>query len=184
MAEPTPTTQTPENKKRLLALFERILPLIDGIADKLRFVLILGVLMMIWIGVWLLVIKHFSMGVSVAVLGLTLLPLVILFQFWWALEELKDLPNIAGQMLGDAKNEIKESVQGIRAGNIPKLGFLSASKGLWSLGSMLRESKELLGSYVSISTLVNPFMLILGVISLGSVFLLLLVSVILVFLAL
>lgn len=184
MAEPAPNTQAPENKQRLLALFERILPLIDGVADKLRFVLILGVLMVIWIGVWLLVIKHFSLTISLLALGLGLLPLIVLFQFWWALEELKDLPNIAGQMLGDAKNEIKESVQGIRAGNIPKLGFLSASKGLWSLGSMLRESKELLGSYVSISTLINPFMLILGVASLGSVFLLILISMVLVFLAL
>jgi hypothetical protein len=183
LEQPISTTSSTENKQRLLALFGRLLPLVDGIADKLRFVLVIGVLSIAWVGVWLVVIKHFSLTVTFLVIGLSMLPLLILLRFWWALEELKDLPDIAGQMLGDAKNEIKESVQGIRSGNIPKLSFLSATKGMWSLGSMLSDSRELLGSYISISTLINPFMLILGVVSLCFVFFLLLVSVGLGFLA-
>jgi hypothetical protein len=107
-----------------------------------------------------------------------------LLRFWWSLEELKDLPNIAGQMLGDAKDEIRDNVQNIRAGKVAKLNFLSATKGLWSVGAMLRETKGMLGSYISITTLVNPFMLVLGVMSLGFVFILGLMSVVLVFLAL
>jgi hypothetical protein len=39
----------------------------------------------------------------------------------------------------------------------------------------------LVGSYISISTLVNPFMLVLGVISFVSVFLLFLLGIMLVF---
>ncbi|NOT86091.1 MAG: hypothetical protein HOP02_15215 [Methylococcaceae bacterium] len=183
MSEP-PSTPAPDQKKRLLDLFGRILPLVDGMADKLRFVLVIGVLLLIWIGTWLLVIKHVALGISLVVIGLALLPLLILLRFWWALEELKDLPNIAGQMMGDAKDEIRESVRGIRAGDVSKLNFVSATKGLWSLGSMLKDSRELLGSYISLSTLVNPFMLILGVLSLGSVLVLMVVSIVLVFLAL
>lgn len=176
-------TEPTDKKQRLLVIFERLLPLVDSVADKLRFVLIVGLLTLAWVGTWLMLIKHFSMTISLIVVGLCVLPLLILLRFWWALEELKDLPAIAGQMLGDAKDEIKASVQDIRAGNTQKLSFLSATKGLWSIGSMLRESKEFLGSYISISTLINPFMLILGVISLVFIFCLLFVGIILGFMA-
>lgn len=183
MSEPDVSVVTPEKKQRLLALFTKLLPLVDALADKLRFVLIVGVLALIWIGIWLGFIKHFSLLITLSVVGLISLPLLILLRFWWSLEELKDLPTIAGQMMGDAKNELRESVQNIRTGKSSKLSFLSATKGLWSVGSMLREGKELIGSYISISTLVNPFMLILGAISLGFVFSLTVASVILAFLA-
>jgi hypothetical protein len=137
------------------------------VADKLRFVLIVGALLIGWIGIWLYVIKHFSLTVTLSVVALAF-PLLILFRFWWAFEELKDLPDIAGQMMGDAKDEFRLSIQDIRAGDVSKLSFLSATKGMWSIGSMLREARELLGSYISIRTLIPPFMLVLGVLSLGS----------------
>lgn len=81
-------------------------------------------------------------------------------------------------------SRIKASVQGIREGKVAKLSFLNATKGLWSMGSLMREAKDMLGSYISITTLVNPFMLVLGVMSLVFVFVLGLVSVVLAFLAL
>ena len=92
-----------ENKQRLEELFKHLLPLVDGVADKLRFVLIVSALLIGWIGVWLYVIKHFSMTVTLSVVALALLPLLILFRFWWAFEELKDLPDIADQMMGMQK---------------------------------------------------------------------------------
>ena len=82
-------------------------------------------------------------------------------------------------MMGDAKDEFRQSIQGIRAGDVPKLSFLSATKGMWSIGSIIGEARDLLGSYISISTLINPFMLVLGVLSLGSFILLVLVSIVL-----
>jgi hypothetical protein len=171
-------------KQRLLALFERLVPLVDGLADTLRGVLIVGLLLLIWVGVWMAVLKHLALPLTLIVVSLTAMPLLILLRFWWSLEELKDLPDIAGHMMGDAQQEIKQSVQSFRAGNVTKLSFLSATKGLWSVSFMLREAKGMLGSYISITTLINPFMLILGVISLIFVFVLGLVSVVLVFLAL
>ena len=39
-----------ENKQRLEELFRHLLPLVDGVADKLRFVLIVGALLIVWIG--------------------------------------------------------------------------------------------------------------------------------------
>ncbi|MEQ1740711.1 MAG: hypothetical protein ABL884_12490, partial [Methyloglobulus sp.] len=67
------------------------------------------------------------------------------------------------------------------AGKVPKLGFFSAGKSLWSIGAMAAEARELVGSYISVATLVNPFMLVLGVISLFSVFLLFFVGIVLAF---
>ena len=183
MSEQQTNALSTENKQRLLELFGRLLPLVDGVADKLRFVLIVGLMLIGWVGLWLFVIKHFSATITLLIVGLALLPLLVLFRFWWAFEELKDLPDIAGQMMGDAKDEIRESIKGIRAGNISKSSFLSVSKGLWSVSSMLKETRELLGSYISISTLVNPFMLVLGVISLCFFLFLVVVSIVLVILA-
>jgi len=172
-----------ENKQRLEKLFRHLLPLVDGVADKLRFVLIVGALLIVWIGTWLYVIKHFSLTATSSVVTLALLPLLILFRFWWAFEELKDLPDIASQMMGDAKDEFRQSIQDIRGGEVSKLSFLGATKGMWSVRSMLGEASELLGSYISISTLINPFMLVLGVLSLGSFIFLLLASIVLAILA-
>jgi hypothetical protein len=183
MSEQQANVPKSEKIQRILALFDRLLPLVDGVADKLRFLLIVGVLLLTWIGIWLAVIKKYTLVFTVVIVGLALLPLLILLRFWWSLEELKDLPNIVGQMAGDAKQEFQESVQTIRTGNVARLSFLTAGRGLWSLGSMLRESRELVGSYISIAALINPFMLILGVMSLGFVLFLLVVAIVLVFLS-
>ncbi len=160
----------PDQKQRFLSLFERLLPLVDSLADKLRTVIFLGLLTAVWLVVWLYFLKHFSVGITLAAAVAVLLPALILARFWWALEELKNLPEIAGQMLGDAKSEFIESAQTIRAGKFSKFGFFSAGKSLWSVGAMASEARELAGSYLSITTLVNPFMLILGIISCIAVF--------------
>ncbi|MEQ1545465.1 MAG: hypothetical protein ABL924_10500 [Methyloglobulus sp.] len=181
MAEEQVTTITSEKKQRLLSIFERLLPLVDSLADKLRLFLILGILVTLWLVVWCHFLKHYSLSITVTLGIAAFFPTLILARFWWALEELKNLPDIAGQVVGDAKTELQESVQNIRAGKVPKVGFFSAGKSLWSVGAMASEARELVGSYISISTLVNPFMLVLGVISFVSVFLLFLLGIMLVF---
>ncbi|WML92345.1 hypothetical protein [Thiothrix lacustris] len=168
---------------RLLVIFERLLPLVDSVSDKVRFAALLGVGLDVWIFIWLFFLKGFSLSSALIVAGVVMLPLLILLRFWWALEEIKDLPNIAGRMMTDAKGEIQETVQGIRAGQVQKLGFLSSAKSLWSIGSMASEARELVGSYISIGTLVNPLSLILGVLSLLFVLLLVLVGLVLLILA-
>lgn len=180
----TPTATELSTQQRLLEIFNRLLPLVDSVSDKVRFAALLGVGLDAWIFVWLYFLKHFSLTSSLVVAGVLLLPILILLRFWWVLEDIKDLPNIAGEMMNDAKGEIKETVQGIRAGNTQKLGFLSSAKSLWSIGSMATEARELVGSYISIGTLVNPLSLILGALSLLFVLLLILISIALLLLAL
>jgi hypothetical protein len=183
MTEEPVTATAQEKKRKLLAVFGRLLPLVDALADKLRLFLILSVLVTIWLVVWCHYLKHYSLSITATVGIAAFLPALILARFWWALEELKSLPDIAGQAVGDAKTELQESVQNIRAGKTPKLGFFSAGKSLWSVGTMASEVRNLVGSYISITTLVNPFMLVLGVFSLVSVFLLFLVGIVLAFFA-
>jgi hypothetical protein len=178
--EPTATLE-PEKKQRLLSLFESLLPLVDGLADKLRLLWVLGLLVTVWLVVWCYVLKHYPIGITAFAGIAALLPTLILARFWWALEELKSLPDIAGEMVGDAKHELQESVQNIRAGKVPKLSFFGAGKSLWSVGAMATEARGLLGSYISVATLVNPFMLVLGVLSFVGVFVLFLVGIVLAF---
>lgn len=168
---------------RLLVIFDHLLPLVDSVSDKVRFAALLGLGLDVWIFVWLFFLKGFSLSSALMVAGVVLLPLLILLRFWWALEEIKDLPNIAERMMTDAKGEIQETVQGIRAGQVQKLGFLRSAKSLWSIGSMASEARELVGSYISIGTLVNPLSLVLGVVSLLFVLLLVFVGLVLLILA-
>jgi len=181
MPENPTTSLEPNKKQRLLAIFERLLPVLDSLADKIRLLCLLGLLLAVWFVVWFFALKHYSLGITALIGIAALLPTLVLSRFWWALEELKSLPDIAGQMVGDAKTELQASVQNLRASKRPKLGLFSAGKSLWSVGAMAAEASDLMGSYLSVATLVNPFMLILGVISFISVFLLFLVGVALAF---
>jgi hypothetical protein len=162
-----------------LDIFQSLLPLVESVAGKLRFALIVGIVLVTWIFIWMFFLQHFSLASSLIVLGVICLPLLILTRFWWALEQLKDLPNIAGQMMNDAQGEIQETVNGIKAGNIQKLGFLGSARSLWSIGSLATEAKDLLGSYISIGTLANPFSLILGALSLMFILALIFISLVL-----
>ncbi len=164
-------------------IFERLLPIVDGLADKIRFIFILGLLVTLWLVAWCFWLKHFTWWIATIAGISALIPSLILARFWWALEELKNLPDIAGQMAGDAKTNLQSSVQNLRAGKVPKLGLLSAGKSLWSVGSMVVELRELAGSYLSIATLANPFMLVLGVISVFAILGLFIIGVVLVFFA-
>jgi hypothetical protein len=181
MPEQQTTFLEPDKKRRLLSIFESLLPLVDRLADKLRLLWILGLLVTVWLTVWCFYLKHFSLMVTVLAGVAALLPVLILIQFWWALEDLKNLPEIAGRMAGDAKSGLQESLQNFRSGKVRKLSLFNAGKGLWSVGAMATEANELLGSYISFATLVNPIMLVLGVVSIVSVYLLFLIGILLAF---
>ena len=183
MSETTAQPGNESKQQRMGALLAKLLPLVDVLADKVRLFVILNILSVIWLVVWSDQFKHFSTTISV-VLGLfSLLPGLILARFWWALTELKDLPEIAGQMVGDAKGGLHASLAQLKAGQKPKLGLFGAGKSLWSIGSMMADVRDLFGSYLGIVTLANPFMLMLGVIVLFSVFFIVIAAIILAFFA-
>lgn len=182
-----PATQSPQNspspkpedKERLLEIFERLIPLIDGISDSIRFAMLLGAGLAVWIFLWLFFLNDYSLTTAGIITGLSVIPALVLSRFWWALEELKGLPDIVGDMMGDAKEEVKETIQSLHNGKIKKAGLIGSAKSLFSIRSILSEADDLLGSYVSMSALINPLWLILGVFSILAVILLIFISIVL-----
>lgn len=181
---PTPTPQEiKEKQSELMDVFDRMLPVVDGMADSIRFAALLGAVLIAWIFVWLFFLKSFSAVTALLVAGICALPILLLLRFWWALEELKALPAIVEDMFDDAKEEVQATVQNIRSGGKQQFGLFGSIRNLWSVGALAGEARGLLGSYISIGTLVNPFSLVLGVLSLLFVLLLIVVGVILAFFA-
>ena len=170
-------------KQRLLSTFERLIPLVDGISDSIRFATLLGAILALWIFIWMLILKGFGTKTAIITASISLLPALILSRFWWALEEVKGLPEIIAEMMDDAKDEVQETVQQLRHDGIKKIGLFGSIKGLFSIRSVLSEADDMLGSYISISVLIYPLWLILGVLALLSVIGLSLISIVLVFLA-
>lgn len=184
LATSTLSANSPDLKHKLSDIFTKLLPLVDSVADKLRFALILGGALVAWIFIWMYFLKHIDLSASLLVTGLAILPLLVLARFWWALEEIKDLPQIADQMVGDAKGHFTQTIKGIQTGDVTKVSMLGSVRKLRNIGSLAIEARGLLGSYLSIGTLANPLSLMMGILSLLFVILLVMVSIVLLVLAL
>jgi hypothetical protein len=168
-----------DEKNRLLAVLGRLLPLVDSVSDKVRFIALLGVGLDVWIFIALYLLMDVSLIATLIVTGLALLPILILLRFWWALEELKGLPDTAERMMSGAKGEIREKVRRSKGPDRPNPGVLGSAKSLWRIGAMAAEVRDLAGSYIGIGTLANPLSLVLGVLSMLFVFVLGVVGIVL-----
>jgi len=180
-----PETREEEKGIEILSTFGSLLPLLNSMTFSLRVAVWLGVAMVVWIFVWFTLIKGFSWILGIIIAALALLPIVFLSRFWWALEELNDLPETIGSMVGGTTHEVSDSVKAIRS-NEPKkrnLALLGSVKGLWQFGSLARDVRGLVGSYIGFGVLANPFSLLLGILSLMFIFVLMLISLIMLFLA-
>ena len=166
LEDTTPTAEDlRERKGAVMSLFERLLPIVDGIADSFRFATLLGLGLVVWVFVWMLKFGDFSTGTSLFSCALISLPVLVLSRFWWGLEGLKKLPEVVASMISGSGADVREQVQGIRAAE-KKSGLIGSASRLWELRSMAGEARELLGSYVRVGSLVNPVSLTLGFISL------------------
>jgi hypothetical protein len=166
MPEARPTeTEIRERKGALLKLFDRMLPIVDGIADSFRFATLVGLALVIWIVVWVYYFGGFGLTTALITLAVIILPILVLLRFWLGLEDLKKLPQTVENVVSDARDEIEERVAGIRSSE-KKLGLFSSAGKIWELRSLVDEAGALLGSYVNIGSLVNPISLLLGFLSL------------------
>lgn len=169
MAQTEPTKEEIQGRKgALLRLFDRLLPIVDAIADSVRLAALAGLVMVVWIFVWMNRFGDFSAMTALLVCGAISLPVLVLLWYWWGLEGLKKLPENVAQMAGNAGAELRSHIQGVRAGEKRKLvSHVSLGK-LWELRSLAEEARELLGSYVRMGSLANPLLLILLFLSLLS----------------
>ena len=166
MPEPKPTaTEIRERKGALLKLFDRMLPIVDGIAASFRFATLLGLVLVIWVFIWMVYFGGFELSIALLAVAVILLPILVLLRFWLGLEDLKKLPQTVADLVSDARDEVTERVAGIRSTE-KKLGLIGSAGKIWELRSLVGEAGELLGSYVNIGSMVNPVALILGFLSL------------------
>ncbi len=90
---------------------------------------------------------------------------MLLLYIWRGLEELKQLPDTVVDTLQGAKSEIQEKGHSLRSSGKQKMSLVGAARNVLNIGSMVAEARELLGSYVQITSLLNPLLLFLSFLS-------------------
>lgn len=166
----------------LVEMLEKAVPLVDSTADAFRFVFFVGAGLLAWIFTWMFFLKDFSLTSSLITIGIAAIPLLLLFRFWIALEELKDLPNIARRVTQEVTQDVKTSINGLKSSpSKGKLNLIGQIKNLFQLKGLIGELDDIFGQYLSIVTLLNPVSLILTVLSLLFVFALIFIGLILIF---
>ncbi len=147
-----------------MELFERLLPVVDGIALSCRWACLLGGAAAAWIAVWLFRFTDVNPWLAGGVALLVALPVLVLLRIWWGVEELRQLPGTVATLVSDTRGSINARVSAIRAGEGGATRKLSGAVGeLRQLGSLADEARDLLGAYVSIGTLVNPWSILFGI---------------------
>lgn len=184
MTEQPSPAELQTKKNALLRLFDRMVPLIDGVSYSVRFAALLGLALVTWIFVWMFYLNNFALPVALMVCGASVLPILVLLYLWWSLEELKQLPANVADMMQGAKTEVQQKVSNIRSGTRSKMGLLTSARSVLKIGSMVGEARELLGSYVRVGSLMSPLLLLLGFLSLLYIVPLFLTSMLLALLAL
>ncbi len=150
---------------KLQQSFQRLLPLVDDLADALGVLLLISLLVAVWVFYYLFQLHHFSLLVSLSISALSILPILILLRFWFALESLKDIPKIAEEIIDDVTDDVAQSWHAVKSGKKGALNFFGQAKKLFEIRSILNSADDIIGQYFSIAPLVNPFYLFLGVLS-------------------
>ncbi len=155
---------------KLKQSFQRLLPLVDDLADGLGVLLVISIISMAWIFGYFFYLKHFSLTLSLGISSFALLPILILSRFWYALESLKDIPVIAEELIEDVTEDVAQGWHAAKSGKKGAFNFLGQAKKLFEIRSKLNSADDIIKQYFSIGPLVNPFYLFLGVLSLAGLF--------------
>jgi hypothetical protein len=166
--------------KKLEELLAKLMPLVGSATRKLRFVMLIGIAVIIWLFVFMFVLHEMNLNWALGISAILSLPVFWLSRFYFALQDLNDLP----EQINEIKAELTESLLSLK--NTKKataVNAVSGAKDLWEIRSLLSSGREILGDYVSIAILANPFSLLLGVLSIFALFLLTLLAIVLAFFA-
>ncbi len=153
----------------LLTVFARLIPLVDRMANTLLTVIILGLFALLWVFVYMWHFHSINWYMAALVCVIVGAPIAMLCWYWSSLQTLKTLPETLSEAMDDTRSEVTAKVQGIRASSDVKKNRLSTVRSVWELGSVLGDLRDLAGSYVQVSSLVNPVVLALVVLSLCGV---------------
>lgn len=171
-----------ENKKpmqlddKLFDLFNKLVPLVDNVSDGVRAIALLGAVVTAWLFIWMFFIHHFSLFTALIICSLLFFPSLVLIRFWWALEGVKNLPDIAEKIIDNVTDDVKSTWKEVREDKKKTLSFIGQAKNLWETKSLLGQLDDVFGQYLNFGLLVNPFSLLLAVLSLLVVMVLMLVG--------
>ncbi len=167
------------NDSKLKEAFQKILLLVDDLADGLRLVLLISVVLSLWIFIYCFQLHQVSLITSLMISGLTLLPSLILSRTWYALENLKDIPKVAEEIIDDVTDEVAQSWHHVKSSKKGALNFFGQAKKLFQIRTLLNSADDIIGQYFSVGPLVNPFYLFLSALSFLGLFFLFVMGVIL-----
>lgn len=153
---------TNDTENRLEALLGRVIPIVDGLADKLRILLVLLIALLIWFGVYLSVINDWSWKPTAMILFLAAIPLLILGRLYASLRDVQALPDT----LDEVGDDVRLGWSQVSSGKPGAFNIVRQAKNLFEIRGLLGSADELIGNYVSFGVLMNPLFLILAVLAL------------------
>ena len=162
--------------KQLFDIFDHLIPLVDNISDGIRAIALLGVVISTWLFIWSFFILHTSLTTTLIISAVSFLPSLILLRYWWALEAVKELPDIAEEMLDDVTSEVKSTWNEVSNDKKKALNFIGQAKNIWEMKSLLGQLDDMFNQYLNIGVLINPLSILVAIISLLSVLVLLLIA--------
>jgi hypothetical protein len=161
---------------KLEKLLAKLMPLVGSATKKLRFLMLMGIAVILWLFVFMFVLQEMTLGWALGISAILALPVLLLSRFYFALQDLNDLP----EMIDEIKADLTSSLQALtRTKKATAVNAVSGAKDLWEIRSLLSNGREMLGDYVSIAVLANPLSLFLGVLSVISLFGLVLLGIVL-----
>ena len=163
-------TNETSSYEKLKSAFQKILPLVDDLADGLGILLLISTAISIWVFIYCFQLHHFSLIVSLTISGLTLLPILVLSRIWVALESLKDIPAVANELIEDVSEDAAQSWHAVTSGKKGALNFFGQARKLFEIRTLLNSADDIVGQYCSIGPLVNPFYLFISALSFVGLF--------------
>ena len=162
--------------KKLEKLLAKLMPLVGSATKKLRFLIFMGIAVILWLFIFMFVLQKMTLGWALGISVVLALPVLWLSRFYFALQDLNDLP----EMINEIKTDLTSSLQALTSTKkVTAVNAVSGAKDLWEIRSLLSNGREMLGDYVSIAVLANPLSLFLGVLSVISLFALVLLGIVL-----
>lgn len=164
--------EQPSATDRLIELMEKLIPIVDDLADKLRILLVMLLGLIIWFGFYLMQLNDWGWKSTSLILIMVLIPLLILGRVYWSLRDIQTLPDI----LDDVEDDLKSTWHGVTSGKQNAFNVIKQAKNLYEVRGLLGSADDLIGNYISFGVLVNPLFLILAALALISTFVLFLVG--------
>lgn len=167
MTEETKDTGLTQLDDQLIALVEKAVPLATALSAKIGTLVVMGGVATAWLFAYLFWFNGWGLWFSLITVSMVVVPLLILTRFYFSLKGLRDLPDALSALTDDVGDAVQALKQPQKGNKRQALNVKGSAGGLFELKSLLGNADEMLEQYVNIGALINPFSLILAVISLG-----------------